>query len=72
MHNMLCAPHIKEGVAMNMIFDACRANEKRRDFHTEDGHVVTFTYKENDEHLAIVKDSSGTVVALAYVDSTDC
>jgi inactivated superfamily I helicase len=67
MLNLTHTNAITEGRAMNAIFDACRANEKR-----EPKNGVTFNLLVNGNHEAALRDADGVVVALAEVDALDC
>lgn len=56
--------------AMNAIFDACRANEKR-----EDKGLVSFRASgllEKGEFFATLRNTDGAIVATAVVDKFDC
>jgi hypothetical protein len=67
MQNLTHTKAITEGKAMDAIFDACRANEKRL---PKNG--VSFVLLANGNHQACLRDSDGVVVALAEVDALDC
>ncbi len=58
-----------EGRAMDIIFDACRANPDRQE-RTVRLFTVTFKAFGNCEHLAEVRDGFG-IVATAIVDQFD-
>lgn len=66
MRDLQHLPSITEGKAMELILDACRANERRENRQVQ-GHTVTFMGSE-----AVLRDPEGIVVALAYVDNFDC
>jgi hypothetical protein len=66
MYNLKTLTTVSEGAAMDAIFNACRANEKR-----EARHNVTFALMTNGHHEAALRDDSGYVVALAAVDESD-
>jgi hypothetical protein len=58
--------NISESKAIDAIFDACRANEKR-----EPKNGVTFLPMWNGDYEATLRDQDGVVVAIATVDSMD-
>lgn len=71
-HLTFGAEYISEGVAMMYIADACRANEKRSTFiDKRSRYSTTFVMCLDGTHEAILRNSAGTVVALANVDQYD-
>jgi hypothetical protein len=63
---------ISESTVMNVIFDACRANVKREPRQVS-GFAVSFNLLANgNEHEAVMRDTTGTVVGMAIVDGVDC
>lgn len=66
MYNLKTLTTVSEDTAMNAIFNACRANEKR-----EARNNVTFHMMTNGHYEAALRDDSGYVVALAAVDESD-
>ena len=68
MRNLIHTAAITEGKAANMIFDACRANERR-----EAKLNVSFRrFASGNEWEAALRDADGVVIAIATVDSDDC
>jgi uncharacterized protein YoaH (UPF0181 family) len=60
------AKGVTEGPAINAIFDACRANEKRENR----GNVVFRPFHE-DEYFAVLYDADGKRMASAIIDQFD-
>lgn len=71
MHNVQHSAKITEDKAMNLIFDAARANEDREPCGVREGYAVSFTAFGNGTYEAALRDPTGEVVALAIVDSFD-
>ena len=67
MRELIHTNEITEGKAMDAIFNACRANEKR-----EPTGNVTFLLMANGDHQATLRNSDLTVIAVAIVDQFDC
>ena len=63
--------NITESTAMNLIFDACRANERREPRNVGD-YRVTFGLRADGTHDVIMRNAKGVVVATAVVDEFDC
>jgi hypothetical protein len=62
---------ISEGLAMNLIFDACRSNVRRGQRYIK-GFDITFTRNTDGTHRAVVFNKDGTICATANVDRFDC
>jgi hypothetical protein len=58
---------ITESKAIDLIFNACRANEVR-----EPKGNVSFLLMANGDHEATLRNAQGMVVAFATVDKFDC
>ncbi len=67
--NLKC--FIDESMARNLIFDACRANEKRADWKNAEGFKVNFVLFADGNCEAILRNHDGIIVAMAVVDETD-
>ena len=72
MKNIEHSPKVTLSTAMDAIFDACRSNPDRKPCK-----VGNYTAKFNQcadgtQHIAIIRDAEGEVVALAQVDEFDC
>lgn len=66
---------MKEGKATEIIFKACRDNEKRAPVavpYCGYGYNVSFKLNADGTHEAAVRNFEGTVVAIANVDEFDC
>lgn len=73
MYNVEIAEAFQANQIEDVIFDACRANEKR-ETKTVKGFNVSFApldWKET-EHRVTVRDEEGVIIAFATVDNFDC
>ncbi len=71
MRNLEHTTDITEGAATEAIFDACRANPESETRKVGDYTVSFGIFSNGREHEAAVRNSEGTVVALAIVDEFD-
>lgn len=62
--------NITESTAMNLIFDACRANEARAP-RTVGAYTVYFGLRADGTHNAYMRNAKGVLVATAQVDKFD-
>lgn len=67
MHSLTHTAQITETAATEAIFNACCANETRADR----GNVTFRQFINGNEWEAVLRDASGTVVAMATVDKFD-
>lgn len=73
MYNVEIAEQHANSQIEDVIFDACRANEKRIEKNVR-GFNVQFApldWKET-EHRVTVRDEEGVIIAFATVDKFDC
>lgn len=73
MYNVEIAEQHANSQIEDVIFDACRANEKR-ETKTVKSFNVSFApldWKET-EHRVTVRDEEGVIIAFATVDKFDC
>lgn len=60
-------------LAQTLIFDGCRANASRESYVStlRQGFTVEFVPSSSSEHLALLRDPTGLLLATAIVDEFD-
>ena len=72
MYNLTHSAKITESKAMNLIFNASRANEKRSEWKNDEGFSVSFMLSVDGNYSAFLSNPAVEMVAVASVDEFDC